>query len=255
MKENLGICKNFSLKKMQTLECKIGCLRLWVRRVETEILVGSILENEVDEDFVLSENEIPENFKITRWAWKENSFVLSFKAILQDKDLVFRPTKPISVPSKGRVDFYVSPCVRLQICFNEKFIMNLPIIEYSETWFGKDPTIGDLCYAVKTRATTNPQNIIRKKYRFLCHLSVANESDEPITIDKVKVLTEYIRLYQDENGFILSDELLLRHTAGHSIKMVITSPDSRARGLEKIYDARTKFQAALLSTFSVIMDY
>lgn len=255
MQNTLGIRREISLEKMQTLICKIGCLRLWVRRVETEILIGQILEQEVDEEFIVNDSELPDNIKITRWAWKNDTFTLSIDPVLQDRDLVFRPTRPISIASKDRVDFYVSPCVRIKLSFNNKFITYIPIIEYSETWFGKDPTIGDLCLAVKTRATTNPENIIRKRYRFLCHLSIMNESDSPITIDKVKVLTEFIRLYQDQDGFLFSDELLLRNINGHSVKMSITAPETRAQGLRKIFDARGKLQSVLLKQFAVLLEY
>lgn len=250
-----GIQREFCLDKSQTLVAKIGCLRLWVRRVETEILIGQFLDIEVDEEFTITNDEIPEKAKVTRWAWKNPTFTLSIDPVLQEKDLVFRPTRPISIASKDRVDFYVSPCVRLKISFDKKFVTHLPIIEYSETWFGKDPTMGDLCYAVKTRATTNPENIIKKRYRFLCHLSIMNESDAPITIDKVKVLTEFIRLYKDQDGYVFSDELLLRNINGHSVKMSITSPDTRAIGLEKIFDARGKLQSVLLKSFSVMLEY
>jgi len=249
-----GICRDFDLSESQTLYCEIGSLRLWLKKIKSEVILAHCQSEEVDEFFSYSEDEIPENAKQTRWSWEGSKLEVSLAPTLHDRDLVFRAMKPIFLPSKERVDFYVSPCVKLQISFNGKFIINLPIIRYSETWFGKDPTIGDLCYAVKTRGTIDPDEIIKKKYRFICHVSVYNEGASPISIDKLKVLTEYLRLYQDGEGYLYSDSLVIKQSED-SVKIAMSKPHITGKTLKKVFDARTALQTIFMKAFSVLLEH
>src|SRR5690606_271541 len=139
---------------------KLGPLHLWVARFKNEWRISNTSSHDPDDRTIEVESpfkghtSIPKDIEIARFGGKETGSSIRFTPALADRPVVIRPEMPFYLPSNDEVTIFVSTPLWLNVTVqpNSRKLFSIPILHLSDSWFGADPTEGELCYAARSKA-------------------------------------------------------------------------------------------------------
>src|SRR5690625_5517561 len=93
--------------------------------------------------------------------------------------------------------------------------MEIPTKILSDTWFGPNTQMGTLCYASKTYTRSSRQEVTPRPHRAVTPVTVRNQSEELLSIDKLSIPVPHLALYgRDDRSEEHTSELQSR---GHLV--------------------------------------
>lgn len=119
---------------------------------------------------------------------------------LADRDVIARPETATVVVQKDAVDFWVT--TPLFVAFDAdsgQTVLDIPTFRPSDTWFG-DITEGELCYASRVAAYTHVSRLKFSATRAATRVTVRNNLDENLTLERLRIPTPNLSLYVDGDG-------------------------------------------------------
>ena len=170
--------------------------------------------------------------------------------LLPDRSLVVRPHTEVSVPPGQSVAIYVSAplWVGLEVGTpgaDDSWvrILDAPVDRPPDTWFGDSTRSGELCYAGRTVARLQLENVKLPPERALTEVAVRNRSTRLLSFSRLRLPLPHLRLYRDAQGAIwtepaelVSDEGSLAHLEIRSSstwredKQLVTEPRVPSEG-------------------------
>jgi hypothetical protein len=249
-KKKLNVMTNiwdaFDLQENQIYYWKIGTCNLWMTKDKTEIYIASIHAENID---IQKGSDIPENLFWSRFALKDKVTSIEFVPIMPDRPVVVKPESSFYLTKNTMKNIYVRVPVWISINVAAKSKMQLleiPSVILSNTWFG-DLSEGELCYWLSSGARSQIEVDPATPFMAICPLTLQNQSDENLLVEKLAVRTENSTLYM-HNGQLWSDMIFITYTGQSEISKVIFTgkPHKEIAGAIKISEPRKKQNKKLL---------
>lgn len=131
--------------------------------------------------------------------------------LLADRPVVIRPHQPVFLLSGQTITLYLSTPVWLKIMVGEPPVLlkELPALRQSDTWFGPNTREGELCYAGRTQARHDPNELPDRPHRAITPLTIHNKAPSPLQLEKISLPVPMLALYGDPSGNLWSQSVTL----------------------------------------------
>lgn len=190
----------------QTKCWQIGERFIALKRLEREwTLWNQETSTETNDPIVLVEEALPEPEDLvapSRFMVSETSDTIHVEPSLADRAVVAKPSSPLVVLPKQRIDVYVSTPLWLSLFVgnSNQLIADIPLWRPSDSWFGPSTMEGDLCYAKYTDAKTDLSLLTKYSGRAITEVSLHNEQSTPLVVEKLNIPTPALKLYINQQG-------------------------------------------------------
>jgi hypothetical protein len=200
----------------ETLDCRIGPLRLRAQHVHGEWRIAHDYEDEVPGPMS------PVALRVVAEAWTHPSIQryvapqgggsLRLRPMLADRPVVIRPRQPVFLPSQTETTLYLSTPVWLRIEAGERepvLLCEIPTVRLSDTWFGPSTREGELCYSGKTHARHDLAEVPYRSHRALTPLKVRNEASTVLPLEKLSLPVPLLSVYGTADGSLWTQRVSL----------------------------------------------
>lgn len=186
---------------------RIGPLNLWASHSRNEWSLASGREGDPMQDSLVCEipstRAWPETSESAlRFGFRQTLDALLLEPVLADRPIVINPATPFSLPPGEELTLYISTSlwVRLQTGKPRVELVELPTHRPSDTWFGPSTLEGELCYAGKTSARHQLENVPIRHHRAISALRVRNRARTPLTVERLKLPLPNMSLFESVDG-------------------------------------------------------
>lgn len=144
-------------------------------------------------------SSVPLGLDWKRWALNKKAKEIRFWPSFPDKPVVVKTRIPVIIPPKTSIELYINIPIWLDISVSqgEDYYPLDKVVpsRLSNTWYG---TLfeGQLCYAIKSRARRALEDLDNEPMRAACLFKIHNHSEDSLPVDKIRILTEHLSLYQ-----------------------------------------------------------
>ena len=215
----------FSIKSGATGHWEIGPLRIAIQRQALEWIVAyEHNETTADEQAwqsVYSDLDLNrEDFaSVSRYVWQSETEQITVLPALADRAVVSRPFTPFTVPAGGRATVYVSTPLWFVLASGSpaETLFEIPIQRPSDTWFGPSTQEGEACYASRTHARLNLENLIVDPFRAITQVHIHNEAPIPLLIERLNLPVPYLSLFHTQAGNLWTETVTVVQTQGTSL--------------------------------------
>ncbi|MBU2713139.1 hypothetical protein [Zooshikella harenae] len=250
--------KTTHLEENQGQTWNFGCLELNILRLMHEWQVrfnhtNVALEEEQDHVTTKFENQNLTRFKaLKRFVVARTQSQIIITPVLPDRNIVVKPFDRIMLLPDEHVTLYISIVLWFRICtgHNRVLLCQIPIRALSDTWFGPNTQLGQLCYASKTRAVINKNLISIKPYRAIIPVTIVNNQSHMLSIEKINIPAPTLELRQNQEGLLWTTGITLIQTKSKSeIKLADPKNEysTRFSQWELINAAETPLEEGLIS--------
>jgi hypothetical protein len=206
--KNMPWWGKFELSEVLVDHWRLGSLHVWIESKPGEWRVHARSDNDPFDQHAHHErletfappDRLDDRVHVTHVAAGKRSHSLTVTPRLADRDVVARPETATVVVQKDAVDFWVT--TPLFVSFEAdsgQTLLELPTFRPSDTWFG-DITEGELCYASRVAAYTHLSRLKFSATRAVTRITVRNNLDENLTLERLRLPTPTLSLYVDEEG-------------------------------------------------------
>lgn len=211
---------DYTLEVGQTARWDIGPLRFWLRRGRLEWrLIHEWREEPEDPSgwSLLEAAEWPEgdgDEDTYRFAMTETTGEVRLRPLPCDRSVVARPKTSLRVLPGHRVRVFMSSPLWVEILAGAEptALCELPAKRLSETWFGATTRDGEICYALKTNARTDLDQMPRAQYRFLTPIVIENHASDALSVERLNLPVPYLTIYRGDGGDVWSNEIHMTRT-------------------------------------------
>lgn len=244
----------FVFEEEETATFLVGSLdlRVWSRAGEWRLAVV------YDRDPLLDRASVtkpagpwspPPGAKLQRVASDAGDRVLVLEVALADRDVVVRPDPPLTVLPGDAVQIFVGTPLWLRVLTGDgRTIAEIPTVRMTHTWFGPSPREGELCYALRSRARVSAAEMPRRPHRAIAVLSVTNEADDRLVLERLKVPVPHLAVFRAEDGSHWTQSLSIVRSRGRDDAkvQVDAGPPEVAGSVESVADARLRGTPGML---------
>ncbi len=190
-----------------------------------------------------------QDLSFSRWVVGRDVSTVQFVPSMPDRSIVARPAVPLKVPTGRDALFFMSIPIWVRVLAqppNGITLCELPSLILSNTWFG-EPTSGELCYALRTRATRSLEEIEKHPYTAICPVSVRNRAPKELNFERLCVRVEHLNVYRGRER-LWTNELEVRYQGDeHSSQVTIgKGAPEFAENLIKVCEAREPAEKTIL---------
>ena len=174
---------------------RIGPLSLWVRRRAREWRLAwrhggdtADAPEPVEVRCPLPEEELPAGLEIARFAAQATTPELRLVPGLADRPVVARPEAPFHLLGGERVTFYVATptWAHLRLA-GDRPLAAVPTQRLNETWLGPSTLVGEVCYASRTKARLDLEDLPRSPHLAFTRVTVHNRPQDPLLLERVSL--------------------------------------------------------------------
>tara|TARA_R110002049_G_scaffold84501_10_gene215029 strand:+ start:72 stop:857 length:786 start_codon:yes stop_codon:yes gene_type:complete len=234
---DMKIWNEFQINLKSSGHWKIGPMHLWITRYKNEWRIGTTTTHDPEDRLVDIEvpfsGDFPEELDTNRFGGSETESTVRLTPTLADRPVVIRPETPFYLPSKDEVTIFVSTPLWINIIVEPKSrkLLSLPVLRLSDTWFGPDPTEGELCYAARTKAKLRLEDLSLIQYRAVTKIVLKNNNDKQLFLERIKVPVNNLSLYQSsETGLFTETITIIKDDDSPEMKMKLDSPSDSGFG-------------------------
>ena len=166
---------------------------------------------------------VPVDATVSRFAFEKSPSQLRFEPALADRKMVARPELPLFVPSGELVKLFLSTPVWLRVIAGpesgdvERVLFEEPIARPSDTWFGDNPTTGELAYASKTHARLSLDEVMWLPQRAVTEVTVVNQSARELALPRLSIPVRSLGVYEGDGGRLWTKSVRLSHSSDGSL--------------------------------------
>ncbi len=175
---------------------------------EGDWIVGSLRQNLEEESskFELLDSEAPENISWRRLASVEDVPSLKVLPAFPNRAVVVRPEFPYTLIPGERVNIFVGVPLSITLLTPKGLkLFEEPVHPLSNTWFGS-PTDGELCYAMRTLARREGENLDFGPARIICPVRIRNQSKETLSFERLCLRVQFLNIYENGNHRLWANE-------------------------------------------------
>ena len=203
----------FNVQEGATANWEIGPLRIAVQRFEREWYVSQerIETSDNPQDWHFSRDDgdvsLSKSADISRMVYERAPEQISVLPALADRSVVSKPITPFTVPVKENATVHISTPIWFTLATGSppQTLFETPIQRPSDTWFGASTLEGETCYASKTHARLNLENLTLLPYRAMTAVNILNNSSAPLYIERLNIPVPYLSLFQTKEGILWTE--------------------------------------------------
>ncbi|MGA0368894.1 MAG: hypothetical protein ACO3N7_05530 [Kiritimatiellia bacterium] len=186
----------------------LGDLSLFWKIKEGDWIVGTRRDAAAAEGSgfkFLSEPE-PEGVDWRRLASVDEIPRIQLQPAFPNRPVVVRPEFPYTLVPGERVNIFVGVPVWLSLTTPQGLLLwEEPVHRLSNTWFGT-PTDGELCYAMRTLARREGENLDFGPERIICPVRIRNQTKEIISFERLCLRVQYLNIYETSRKGLWANE-------------------------------------------------
>lgn len=236
----------FDFALNQTKCWRIGERTVFIRRSEKEWTVwNKECVNENNEAIVVDDIESEEpidKLSSERFILSNTSKKLFVEPSLADRAMVVRPSKPIIVMPGEQAKLFISTPLWMTLSIEDKDapMVDIPFWRPSDSWFGATTMSGDLCYSKYTDAKLNADNLEIRSHRASTLVTVLNDQDENLLIQRLNLPVPLLKVYANENNQFWTDQVNIVQSNEHSMAVshISHSPPEHFKSLTQVSESR-----------------
>jgi hypothetical protein len=241
-----------TVKADSLYQVSFSTLTVWLKRSREDWYLASQRPEKETEPAPLHEvkgAKPRQDLSFSRWVVGRDVSTVQFVPALPDRSIVARPAVPLKVPAGKDALFFMSIPVWVRVLVqppNGITLCELPTLILSNTWFG-EPTSGELCYALRTRAMRSLEEIEKRPYTAICPVSIRNSASKELNFERLCVRVEYLNVYRGRER-LWTNELNVRFQGDeHSSQVTIgKGAPTFADNLIKACEAREPVDKTIL---------
>ncbi|MFP4362641.1 MAG: hypothetical protein ACLFR1_02100 [Spirochaetia bacterium] len=204
MKKSTTIWREYPLDSQKNYSWKLGPLSLWAHHKEGEwkIAYTNTYDNEETEANFQIGSENPDDVEWDRFI-HSSSPLFTLKPTLPDKPVVIKPNQNISIlPGQSGSFIFTIPLFVQALAGKKKdLLIELPIVDLSETWFG-DMYSGFLSYALGSSLLTQDCDYHPVMTEAVCPVQIKNTTGNTLTFQRSCIQVEYLSLFSAEDALV-----------------------------------------------------
>lgn len=152
------------------------------------------------------DSDPPDDTTWRRVASVEDVPVLKILPVMPDRPVVVRPEFTYSLLPGEKVNIIVGVPLSVSIQTpTELTLIEEPVHPLSNTWFGL-PTDGELCYAMRTLARREGENLDFGPARVICPVRIRNQSKEILSFERLCLRVHYLSIYENDHQKLWANE-------------------------------------------------
>lgn len=249
---------DISLKAGQTARCHVGPLTFSLRLLGTEWHIAT-QRGDTDHDqarLSLSNDDLQMTSSLQRLVFSEPTYQAYLSPALADRAVVSRPAQPLLLGPGQQATIYVHAPLWLQLRAkaDDNPLLDMPITQLSDTWFGASTRSGELCYASRTNARMQLDSIPLRAHRAVTPVRLRNDASDPLKLEKLNLPEPYLALYSADNGLWTDAVELVRNMTGEMTPVHIASGVPREAVNGRLICAPRKIteRGGFLSSFTAL---
>jgi hypothetical protein len=128
-------------------------------------------------------------------------------------------------------------------------LLDEPTHRPTDTWFGPSPMKGELCYATRTAARMNLDNIPSRPHRVISAVEIRNKAKSTLTVEKLKIPVMHQSVYATRGGNLWTETVTLDHHEEGALANVRLGkgPPKQAADTTLVRGPRTPMDAGVLT--------
>lgn len=248
---------SYDLPQDAAARFKIGPLLVWVEhRVHEWRLAWERAEGEPPDDGVdvacpAPREEPPESAAVERIAGRQTSAILAVSPRLADRSIVSRPETRLRLAGGDEIELYVGTHLwaRFETADPSRQLLELPILQPSDTWFGPSTLEGELCYASRTTARLQLENLPPKPYRALTQVRLENHGGDDVLLERLNLPVPHLSLYAAADGHLWTESVTVERGADGQLAEVRIGggPPAEAGAAEAVAAPRLEAAGSVFS--------
>lgn len=198
----------------QTGNWKVGASLLAITRVKTEWQIQhqeTALPEEEQNGWsvALPGSRLGDDATVQRHLFHNTSSNLRLQPALADRPVVSRPVTPVHLSPGEKVTIFVSSPLWIIVSTTKPdvVLLDTPSQRPSDTWFGPSTWEGELCYAVRTRARLDLEELQLRPHRAVTSLDVHNKGKQVMLVERLKLPVRHLTLYTDAQGMLWTSDV------------------------------------------------
>jgi len=204
-----------SLNHDQTVRLQVGPLILYLQRKRGEWWCSTEQSQDPEQNLATASflPHWPPHLATSRYVFSKEPLQFCLSPVLLERPVVVRTRQPVYVPAGEEVTFYISSpvCIRLQLKQPDLLLQEIQTQRLSDTWFGPDTRVGELCYADKTQARHSKEELPVRAHKAVTPVTVKNNSGRMMSIEKLSLPIPYLSLYGLADGSLWTDMVHIDH--------------------------------------------
>jgi hypothetical protein len=207
----------YELAQDQAGAWRIGPLSLWLRRRPFEWRAAwSTGRDDMDEALsieVPTASDPPPGATTRRYAAGQLTDHVELWPTLMDRPVVVRPEIPLDVLPQEEVTLYMSTPVqvRLRIPETGAAMDEVPSFRPSDTWFGPNTRVGELCYASRIHARLHLDEFRHRPGRATTAVRLRNRTRAGLRLDRFSLPVPSLRVFADAAGRLWTEAVTVEH--------------------------------------------
>lgn len=200
---------------------RIGPMTICIERLREEWRISAEMDENIEDPTASVElpadcGDLLQRAKVTRFGVSGRAETITLTPMLADRPIVTKPEKPFYISAHESVIVYVGSPIWVRIEFGDPPVMlgDFPIIRPSDTWFGPNTYIGELCYAGRTACRLQLTDLPIRAHRAVTAVTVENRSSAPLLLEHMKLPVLYLSLFHSKSGVFWTRDIKFRHEAG-----------------------------------------
>lgn len=204
-----------TLLNEQSCRIQLGPLQIFLQRKAGEWRLATELLTQTEQVHVERQllSQWPQHRVASRFVFENEPLQFSLNPVLADRPVVVKTRQPVYVPPGEQVTFYISSpvSIRIELQQPDLLLQEVQTQRLSDTWFGPNTQVGELCYADKTQARQSKEELPKRAYRAITPVTVKNNASQMMSIEKLSLPVPYLSLYGLADGSLWTDQVLLDH--------------------------------------------
>lgn len=192
----------------------------------------------------------------SRFLFREPAGHLELRPALADQPVIAKPRAEVTVPARNEAVVYVGTPLWVQLREEKHpdLLAEFCIERLSHTWFGKNTTSGEICYATATSARLRLENVPSLPDYAVTTLHLRNDSSKPLRFTHIKLPVATLAIYRNTAGLHITEAVTMVQTeaemtrvtvekAGPHTKLPLVgparapdTPSSLIRALDRLFD-------------------
>jgi hypothetical protein len=201
---------------------------------------------------------VPDSTPALRASFADPPGHLVVQVAQSDRPVVVRPESPLAVQAGEAVTLFVSTPVWIAFTVARKRprtkgkrseadtetlrLYEAPAERFSDTWFGPNTRVGELCYATRSSGRLDLADLPQRPHRIVTPVRIENKATDALEFQRVQVPLPLLAVYRDAEGALWTNGVTLSRESGGDLAAVrvdASPPQTPAGGIERLTEPRS----------------